>query len=86
MKYTYKVRTDVVLDEDNEPHTVYGVDAFYGDTLAKSVADVFFEYNESEEFTSLCNKLKLSFVHFMSVIDDALMWNAAQIDKVFIGC
>ena len=73
MKNKYKVRTDIILDEDNQEHIVYGVDVYRDNHLVKSVPDVFLECDKAIKFVCLCNDLKLSEIHIMSVIEDAII-------------
>lgn len=73
MEYTYKLREDVVFDEDNKGHTVYGIDLFKNGAIARSVPDVFSDKSSAESLVSLCNSCKLSPLHLMDVIEDAII-------------
>ena len=69
----YILRTDVVTDEENHKHTVYGITALdsFGNVL-KSAQDIFFDKQKAEEFIKLCNEEKLELIHLQDVIDDIL--------------
>lgn len=69
----YELRTDAIYDEENQIHTVYGVDAWCGSELKNSVPDVFFDRMAAEDFVHRCNKYALSLIHLMDVIEDALV-------------
>ena len=73
MQVTYTLRTDIVTDEDNNKHTVYGVEALdnFENTL-ESFADIFFDKQKAEEFIQLCNEEKLELVHLQNVIEDII--------------
>ena len=73
MQITYTLRTDIVTDEDNNKHTVYGVDAVdrFKNTL-KSVADIFFDKEKAEEFIELCNREKLELIHLQDVLENII--------------
>lgn len=73
MKVKYTLRTDIVTDEDNNKHTVYGVDALDRfENVLESVADIFFDKLKAEEFIKLCNEEKLELIHLQDVIEDVL--------------
>ncbi len=73
MQVKYTLRTDIVTDEDNNKHTVYGVDALDRfENVLESVADIFFDKLKAEEFIKLCNEEKLELIHLEDVIEDAL--------------
>ena len=72
MKYEYRVRTDVVFDEDENPHTVYGVDLFVNGEVKRSVPDVFFEKGRADEFVGACNTLHLRPMHLDDAVEDAI--------------
>ena len=73
MEYTYKLREDVIFDEDNTTHTVYGIDFFENGEKAKTVPDIFTDKRSAEELIRLCNFYKLSPLHLMDVIEDAII-------------
>ena len=73
MQVTYTLRTDIVTDEDNNKHTVYGIDALDRfENVLESVADIFFDKLKAEEFIKLCNEEKLELIHLQDVIEDVL--------------
>lgn len=73
MQVTYTLRTDIVTDEDNHKHIVYGINALdsFGSVL-KSVDNIFFSKQKAEEFIELCNEEKLELIHLKDVIEDIL--------------
>ena len=73
MQVIYTLRTDIVTDEDNHKHIVYGINALdiFGSVL-KSVDDIFFDKNKAEEFVKLCNEEKLELNHLQDVVEDVL--------------
>lgn len=73
MQVKYTLRTDIVTDEDNNKHTVYGVDALDRfENVLESVADIFFDKQKAEEFIKLCNEERLELIHLQDVIEDVL--------------
>lgn len=69
----YNLRTDLIVGQNCEAHTVYGIDLFEGGHCVQSVGNIFLDPEEAKKFVSMCNRLKLSKVHLMDVIEDALM-------------
>ena len=65
----YILRTDEVHDEENHPHTVYGVDV---PTEGISIPDIFCDRARAENFVNTCNKLDLSPLHIFDVVEDVL--------------
>ncbi|MBQ7821905.1 MAG: hypothetical protein IJ391_06455 [Clostridia bacterium] len=72
MKCTYKIRTDNILDEDNNTHTVYGIEVWQDNILLKAVPDVFVDHDRAKTLVMLCNNEKLDPIHLMDVIEDEL--------------
>lgn len=72
MRCIYKLRTDQILDEENQKHTVYGIEAWEKGRCLQSVGDIFFDFQKAEEFVRKCNQLELSVIHLMDVIMDIL--------------
>ena len=72
MKYEYRVRTDIVYDEDKLPRTVYGVELLTNGEVKRSVPDVFFERQKAEQFVCACNTLHLRPRHLDEVVEDAI--------------
>ena len=73
MQVKYALRTDIVTNEDNQKHNVYGINAV--DTLGnilESYEDIFFDRRKADEFIDLCNKEKLELIHLPDVIEDIL--------------
>ena len=73
MKNEYRVRADIVHDEEEQAHTVYGIDLLVDGKVTRSVPDVFFEAKKADEFVHLCNTLELSPLHLDDVVEDALL-------------
>ena len=77
IQYTYRIREDQVLDEDQIPHTVYGIEVVEmpsGRILAEyTVANLFSRREQAEELAALCTRLELSPIHLMDVAEDALV-------------
>jgi len=73
LQHTYYLRTDNVFDEYGDIHTVYGIDAVNENGIVEmSVKDVFFEFERAKKFIDTCNRLDLSIVHLMDVVEDIL--------------
>ena len=73
MQVIYKLRTDIVLDEDNCEYTVYGITALDSyENVLMTVEDIFFDKQKAEEFVELCNNEKLELIHLQDVIDDVI--------------
>ncbi len=59
MSIVFKVRTDIITDEDGDTYTAYGIDAF--DTSAEvpkltdTVSNIFLEYKKTAELAEFCN-------------------------------
>lgn len=73
MPYIYNLRVEVARDEENNTHTVYGIDANNsesGETV--SVSDVFRNKDAAVRFIERCNRSQLSIVHLYEAIEDAL--------------
>lgn len=74
MQVIYKLRTDIVLDEDNCEYTVYGITALDSyENVLMTVEDIFFDKQKAEEFVELCNQEKLELIHLQDVIEDILL-------------
>ncbi len=73
MDYEYRVRTDIVLDEDKQPHTVYGVELLAGGEVKRAVPDVFFDRQKADAFVGACNTLHLRPMHLDDVVEDAII-------------
>lgn len=73
MVCTYRVRNDIILDEERQAHTVYGIEAIgtEGEVLS-SFPDVFSDKQKAECFASLCNDEGLSLIHLRNAVEDAL--------------
>lgn len=73
MLCTYRVRTDMVEDEERQAHTVYGIEAVDGDgEVLSSFPDVFADNERAARFAELCNDGELPLMHFPYVVEDAL--------------
>lgn len=74
MAFTYRVRQDTIHDEESKTHTVYGIEAIGdGGEMLSSFPDVFFDRGRAERFADRCNSEGLSLIHFMNVLEDALI-------------
>lgn len=73
MQVIYTLRTDIVTDEDNHKHIVYGITALdrFGNVL-NTFEDIFFSKQKAEEFVELCNDEKLELIHLQDVVEDVL--------------
>lgn len=71
MQVKYTLRTDILNDESNQKHTVYGITALdnFGNVL-ETIEDIFLSKEKAEEFIELCNEEKLELVHLQNVVDD----------------
>ncbi len=73
MSYTYRLRTDIVEDEEGNSFTVYGIEAVDpAGQILESVPDLFFDRQEAEQFVKLCIEEELCLVHLMDVAEDVL--------------
>lgn len=74
MGYLYRLRSDVITDDDGVEVIVYGVDVFdrATDKVLKSIPDIFVDCVTAKAFIELCNSEKLNLVHMEDVIEDAL--------------
>ena len=69
----YRLRSDVITDEDGKSHTVFGIEAITAKNIViASVSDIFFNENQAKAFIALCNKQRLSLIHLHDVIEDIL--------------
>ena len=70
---TYRVRNDIILDEERQAHTVYGIEAIGTDgEILSSFPDVFSDKQKAECFAGLCNDEGLSLIHLQNAVEDAL--------------
>ena len=65
----YKLRIDVVLDEEGARHLTYGIDVY---RLERTVPDVFTDRNKAAMLIDLCNQLQPDLEHLNDVILDAI--------------
>ncbi len=73
MVCTYRVRKDIVQDEERQMHMVYGIEAIGSDgEVLSSFSDLFFDRKKAECFANLCNDGGLSLIHFPEAVADAL--------------
>ena len=66
---TYTVRADKITDDEHQERTVYGINVNQDEI---SIPNIFTNKADAEHLASLCNKLDLSPVHIMEVIEDIL--------------
>ncbi len=73
MVYKYALTENIAYDEDNNPHSIYGIKAINsnGETI-KAYSDVFFDREEAEQFVRRCNDGELSLIHLQDVVEDAV--------------
>ena len=73
MPYTYRLRKDLVLDEEGKEYIVYGIEAVNrGKKILSSFSDIFFDRQKAETFVKLCNESKLELIHLADVVEDAI--------------
>jgi hypothetical protein len=72
MLYSYQLKQGLVLDEEMMSHTSWGVSASSNGVEVLCVPDIFLDRERAERFVEKCNKSKLSLIHLMDVIEDAL--------------
>lgn len=73
MVCTYRVRNDIMLDEERQAHTVYGIEAIDTDgEILSSFPDVFADKQHAECFADLCNDEGLSLMHLQYAVEDVL--------------
>ena len=73
MVCTYRVRNDIMLDEERQAHTVYGIEAIDTDgEILSSFPDVFADRQHAECFADLCNDEGLSLMHLQYAVEDVL--------------
>ncbi|MEE1319889.1 MAG: DUF6514 family protein [Ruminococcus sp.] len=53
-------------------HTEYGIEAFDGNTLLKSIDCITDSRSDIEKITSLCNELNIELCHLDDIIEDYL--------------
>lgn len=66
----YKLRADVIEDEDGRKRIAYGIDVFQ---LVRSVPAVFFGEEQALAFLELCNEGQPSAEHLDDIIHDTLI-------------
>ena len=53
---TYILRSDILTDEDDNDHIVYGITAKNtNNEVLDSIPDIFFDKNRAKDFVSFCN-------------------------------
>ena len=73
MVCTCRVRNDIMLDEERQAHTVYGIEAIgAGGEILSSFPDVFSDKQKAECFADLCNDESFSLMHLQNAVEDAL--------------
>lgn len=73
LQVKYTLKTDIVTDEENHAHTVYGITVLDNfENILKTIKDIFLNKQKAEEFIELCNKEKVELIHIQDVIDDML--------------
>lgn len=73
MQCIYRLKEDSIIDEEGQKRNTYGIEALdnCGNQL-KSVSDIFLDRKKAEDFINLCNEKKLSLIHLMDIIEDAI--------------
>lgn len=71
MKYTYKLRKDIIKSEKGETFSVYGVTVSEAksETVLAAYPDIFFDKGAAEAFVSFCNYDKLDISRLPAVIE-----------------
>jgi hypothetical protein len=63
----------VTFDEENAPHTVWGIAFFDASGVEKGrIEDVFVDRKRAERLVRSCNECELSPIHLFDVVEDAL--------------
>ena len=74
MNHLYRLKTDILIDEKKQEHTVFGIAAFSTDgKMLGAVSDIFFDKIQAEHFVSLCNTMHLALIHLPEVAEDQLV-------------
>lgn len=74
MGYTYKLREDVIENEDGQSFQVYGVTVsnnVSGET-EETYPDIFFDKTQAESFVTFCNSEELDISRLPDAIEDIL--------------
>lgn len=75
MQCTYQLRTDLTHADDGQDLAVYGVNVVdMSEHTIYSVSDIFFNRKKAEAFVDLCNSSDLRLIHFMDIVNDALVY------------
>ena len=73
MPHIYSLRTDTIFDEENNLHTVYGINAIDSESgKSVSIPNLFCNKDVAARFVERCNRSGLSIVHLYEAIEDAL--------------
>lgn len=73
MDYVYKMRKDIVYDEENKKYIVFGIDVTTrAGAVVESIPDIFFDSKKADAFIKRCNEEKISLLHLMNEIEDQL--------------
>ena len=72
MQYLYKLRIDVIYDEDKQPCTTYGIDCLCNGRIVAFVEDIFFDLQKAEAFVKLCNDTKLLPAYLETIAQNAV--------------
>lgn len=73
MNYTYRLREDIIFDEEEKEYTVYGIEAIKSNNgIFQSFPDIFFSEEMGKTFVNLCNICKLEIIHLEDAVEDAL--------------
>ncbi len=58
---TYTLRSDIVTDEEDNDHIVYGITAQNNKSeVVDSIPDIFFDKERAQNFVLFCNNAKIS--------------------------
>lgn len=74
MRYEYRIKADIIRDEQDTEHEVYGIAAYDTDTNTpiRIIGDIFCEREAAEWFISLCNRLELSVEQLDEAVEDVI--------------
>ena len=73
MAVEYALRIDIFYDKEENPHLIYGVNAFEDGEIRQVFPGIFLDRSKAEEFITLCNSEKLEIIHLPDVVRDLLL-------------
>lgn len=73
LKYKYKLRTDVLTDEEDRKFTVYGIVAeTLEGIILESIPDIFYDKHQAEEFVKSCNSGEALLNYLKTIVQEEL--------------